>query len=215
MLAILTKKYVYGKEIDLCLSQQWSHVAETPEQLVCGGAGWNCWGVLGCPRCVLCVKMKRIVRDNCWLKRGDDLFLEKFVPVDGGEEGMVLDVVDSVRARPESVGGIPLEQSSEQGLGLWTQIVRHRELSLQNLIHRLLPVLSLERKTTRQHLIHKDSVAPPVCGEVMTPPIHNFRRHILHRPAKTERLLLKTLLAESKVCDGDVTIRVQQDILRL
>ena len=83
---------------------------------------------------------------------------------------MVLDVADSVGAAAESVGRVPLEQRPQQRLGLGAEVLRHGELRLQDLVHGLLPVLALEGKPPRQHLVHQHAVAPPVGGEVVAAP---------------------------------------------
>ena len=46
-------------------------------------------------------------------------------------------------------------------------------------------------------------------------PVDDLGGHVLHGAAEAESLLLESLLAQTKVRHGNVSIAVQQDILRL
>lgn len=55
----------------------------------------------------------------------------------------------------ETIGRIAFEQGSEQGLSHGTQVLWHAQSGLENLIHRLLSVLSMKGQLTCQHFILK------------------------------------------------------------
>ena len=106
------------------------------------------------------------------------------------------------------VSWVPFEQSSEQKLGLWAEVLRHPEFGLQDLVHRLLPVLALERQLTGQHLVHQDAEAPPVGAEAVPLPVDHLGGHVLDGAAERVRLVFQGLLGKAKVGDGDVSAGV-------
>ena len=64
-----------------------------------------------------------------------------------------------------------------------------------------------------RHTHHQYTVRPPVGRRVMSLAVDHLRRHVLDRPAERERLVLHEdrLLAQTKVRELDVTVRVQQN----
>ena len=60
---------------------------------------------------------------------------------------------------------------------------------------------------------HQDAVRPPVGGRAVTLPVDHLRCHVLNSAAERVRLLLveDRLLAQAKIRQLDVTLRVQQD----
>ena len=177
--------------LSLAVGEQRSHIAEASEELVSGGTGRDGGTVLRSPRGVLGVEVESVIRHHRWLERRGQLLLHQQRPVNGGKEGMSLDVIDTVRPRAKSVGWISFEESSQERLGFCTGKLRHPQLGLEDLVHRLLPVLSLERKATCQHLVHQDAETPPIRGEVVAAPVDNLGSHVLN--GTWEKIFVSTL----------------------
>ena len=64
-----------------------------------------------------------------------------------------IDIVLSPLTCSQSVNGVPLEEGPEQGLGLRAEVLWHPQLGLEDLGHRVLAVVALERELSGQHLV--------------------------------------------------------------
>ena len=75
----------------------------------------------------------------------------------------------------------------------------------------------IERKSANHHLVHHHPDSPPVHGPAVVVVLQDLGRQVLRRPAECLGGFtpLDVLLAEAKVCDLDVAVLVQQEVLEL
>ena len=92
--------------------QFWVHKREPFEKA--GGIGrcWKCGRISGGFTSELVIKIDNLTC-ACWFERRSDFAVEEFVPVNGWEECLVFDIIDSAGSAAQSVGRIPFEQESE------------------------------------------------------------------------------------------------------
>ena len=79
------------------------------------------------------------------------------------------------------------------------------------------PIFCSEGWSTSEHVVHEGPQGPPVHRLAVPGPGQDLRRHVLYGAAEgvSHRALVDGLLAQTEVCELDVTLSVKQNILRL
>lgn len=132
------------------------------------------------------------------------------IPIDVREERMLLQVICIIIAT-NAFGRIPFKKLLEEACGLLTEVRFHGYGLLGNVSQHLLAITVVVGWTATEHLVEQGSQAPPVCSPRMTRSLDDLRSQILWSSAKTVRLvrLLYALLRKTKVCDSNMTLRIQ------
>ena len=112
-----------------------------------------------------------------------------------------------------------VEELHDEVLGLLVQagqIVSPDNLAINNLLVEPHEAGVSEGGLTEQHLVHEDAQGPPVHGPIVAAALEDLRSEVLrcaaHRPGGAA---LPQHLGEPEVGDNDVTLPVQENILRL
>lgn len=79
------------------------------------------------------------------------------------------------------------------------------------------PIFGSEGRSTSEHVVHEGPQGPPVHRLAVPGPGQNLRRHVLDSAAEGvgHCALVNGLLAQTKVCQLNMTLSVKQNILRL
>src|SRR3989338_798578 len=91
-------------------------------------------------------------------ERGLDAAMIEIFPVDGSEEGVLHDSLGIVFAVSESLGRVPVDQTTEQVFGFSRKVtVVERERGVHNFFVHDTHIVVIERRETFQHLIQESA----------------------------------------------------------
>ena len=131
---------------------------------------------------------------------------------------MRLDLLSIGRARPKSLVGVLVQQLEAEV----TRVVRQKAevelgLSIFDILIELLAVLRVERGQADEHFVDDGAKGPPICRLSVALPLQHLWRKVLSCAAERPRfaMALNSHLGEAKICQLDVTLAVDKDILGL
>ena len=110
---------------------------------------------------------------------------------------------------------LSIEQLLYQAARLIRQGGRQADWTLQNLVEQLLSVSAVKGGNANQHFIDESSQTPPVSRSSMARSCQYFGRQVLRRAAERRRrdVVVDAFLGQAEICEFDVPVRVQQDVL--
>ena len=153
-----------------------------------------------------------------WHVFWSDLSGLKSIPIDGLEEGMVLDLLCV-----QAVGRVSLKQTSEQISCLWGEARQDLDILLRDLAQDLVAGLValhgslLEWIKTTDHLVCEHTKTPPIDSEAVTVSLDHFRGQVLGSSTESVGHAILRLfdLTQAKISHLDVTLRVEKYVFRL
>ena len=139
------------------------------------------------------------------------------LPVDGAEEGVGLDRGAASWCAAESLVYRSRQEAAQDAHGTLTDPGRVDDLLMENVVEELVVVIALERRLSRQHLVHQDAQRPPVNRAIVHALLDDLWRDVVGGPAERacRCAVHDALLAHSKVCDLDVALRAEHDVVQL
>jgi len=140
--------------------------------------------------------------------------LEDGYPVGAGEPLVTLDVVHARLEIAVPLGEVNLQQIAQQILQVGAKVRGETWLAAHDLLVDLDRLISEEWRISRGHLIDQYSQRPPIHRLVVALAENDLGREIFRRATQGPRPTLYPL-GEAKVGDLQVTLRVDQQILRL
>jgi len=147
-------------------------------------------------------------------ERNRQALLAQLEPVQVLEPAMVLDVIGTVTQTSIPLGYICDEQVLDQTFCILVKIAGELNLTLEDLLVNGHRVIIVERVNTGQHLVGEDAERPPVHGLAVALIKEHFGCQVLRSAA--ERISARlAVLGKSEVCQFEVALLVDQDVLRL
>ena len=155
-----------------------------------------------------------------WLVGGGDATSPYRFPVHIAEEWVTHDVRGVVRPRAESLGLVAIQQRSQQALRLSAEVLLHGDRHVHDVIHHLLSILLVVRRSPTQHLIDKGAQTPPVCRLAVTNSLDNLWGEVLGRSAvrvsaSPSLVRLQALLGQTEIGDLHVALVVEKHVFGL
>mmetsp|Transcript_46168 Transcript_46168/g.118971 ORF Transcript_46168/g.118971 Transcript_46168/m.118971 type:complete len:309 (-) Transcript_46168:476-1402(-) len=148
-----------------------------------------------------------------------NLLSHELVEIDGLEEGVLADSLGILIATSHSLLRVPLEQLENEVLGGVRYLYLRREAYrvLQDLLVHLGGVFRIERRSAVCHLVDEDAETPPVYILAIALIVNNLRSKVLGGTAEGIGFGIggHLFLNETKICQANVAIEVQEDVLRL
>lgn len=122
----------------------------------------------------------RILHD--WFVRGRYDSISQISPVYVPEEWVTHYVGSVVRGRgAETLRLVTIKQTSQQGFSLTCKVTLHLYRYVNDVIHHLLSILLVVRRSTTKHLVEQCTQAPPVGSLAVPVACDNLRGQILRR----------------------------------
>lgn len=121
------------------------------------------------------------------------------------------------RSTAEALRDLSLHQTTNQIASVGREVGWKVQFALEDCFDSLLPVLSTKRRISREHIVHQGSETPPIDGFSMARASQNFRRHVFNRSTEgpSGDSLVNVLLAQTEICQLDVSLGIEKDIFWL
>jgi hypothetical protein len=148
----------------------------------------------------------------------DKLLLFDHLPIYALEEGVVLDDLDVSVVGAESLGGVLLEQLSEEVFGIVGDVLGIFDMFvIQDSVDDVVSIGFKEGRQTGQHLIQHAPEAPPVARLPIVVLLNDLGRNVLDGAAEAVGLggADQVVLGEAEVSQHCVTRLVDQDVFWL
>ena len=153
-----------------------------------------------------------VVGFNDRLERGSHPLVEQVVPAELAEPFVLLNVLGIL----DSPRRVSVQQAKQQVLHIGGEKLIHLYILVHSVLQHFVLVIWVEGRVTAEHLVDEGAEAPPIDWLVMPGTSYNFRGHVFWCPTEWVSLriaLIDSLLGKSKICNFEVPVSVQKDIL--
>lgn len=148
------------------------------------------------------------------LEGRNDMALDINVPHDTLKEGMVLDIAAAVLEVAIAFGDIRRKQASQQVARGHADMVTPVHTAVEDLLVEVDGVLVRKRRAADEHLVDEDTQTPPVDGLAVALGANDLGGQVIGGAAHGPRNV-GHFLGKAKIDELDVTIRIEQNVLRL
>ncbi len=90
-------------------------------------------------------------------------------------------------AATETLSGIARHEAINERLGRRREMPRKLDLFVEDLVEELVVVVGIKRRVANHHLKHENTQGPEVDRRAVRQLLHNFRRKVTGRTAKSRR----------------------------
>mmetsp|Transcript_58483 Transcript_58483/g.163922 ORF Transcript_58483/g.163922 Transcript_58483/m.163922 type:complete len:330 (+) Transcript_58483:68-1057(+) len=151
------------------------------------------------------------------LERGVVCLLVDLAPIQVLEERMRLHFLSVGRPTAQALLWVPVQQPLQEVLADRRNVAGVGQLPLLDALEELLAIAGVEGRQAREHLVGEGADRVPIDGSSVPLPVHDLGRQVLGRAAHGLRrdVVLDPFLAQPEICDLDVAIGVEEQVLRL